>query len=266
MQTYDSWMAILNFHSFGDPAGEPLLAVHGITAHGRRFRRLAEDAWPERRTIAVDLRGHGHSTWDAPWSIHQLVDDVVDTLDSLGLHDPIDLVGHSYGGAIGLTLFAKAPERIKRFVMLDPALARPPEFAAENAAATLAGNGWASVEEATIARNAGLGDEINPAVTEDIASHLQQSDDGRYRFRYDKAAVVGGWGEMCYPLPAALSHRPTLLVNALRAGIVAESTVEHLTTLLGDDLSVVRIDCGHMLYWERFDETAAAVTDFFART
>mgnify|MGYP006147793135 CR=1 FL=1 len=37
-------------------AGEPVVAVHGITAHGRRFRRLAEEAWPERHTVSVDLR------------------------------------------------------------------------------------------------------------------------------------------------------------------------------------------------------------------
>ena len=55
-------MAVLHTHTFGDAQGAPLLAVHGITAHGGRFRRLAEEAWPERRTIAPDLRGHGGST------------------------------------------------------------------------------------------------------------------------------------------------------------------------------------------------------------
>ena len=64
-------MAVLNVHHFGDPDGEPLLAVHGITAHGRRFRRLAEEALPQRRTVAVDLRGHGRSVYDGPWSIPQ---------------------------------------------------------------------------------------------------------------------------------------------------------------------------------------------------
>src|SRR5262245_39716879 len=96
-------MTLLNIHEFGDPSGEPVLAVHGITAHGRRFTRLATEAWPSRRTIAVDLRGHGRSTYDAPWSIQQHVTDLIDTLDSLGL-ESLDVVGHSYGGAISLSL------------------------------------------------------------------------------------------------------------------------------------------------------------------
>ena len=107
-------MTVLHTYELGDPDGEPMLAIHGITAHGRRFRRLAEEAWPERRTVAVDLRGHGHSTSDGPWSIPQHVTDLLDTLDDLGL-DGVDVVGHSDGGAIALALLAAAPERVRRW-------------------------------------------------------------------------------------------------------------------------------------------------------
>jgi pimeloyl-ACP methyl ester carboxylesterase len=31
--------------------------------------------------LAVDLRGHGFSTWAPPWSMSQLVDDALDALD-----------------------------------------------------------------------------------------------------------------------------------------------------------------------------------------
>ena len=37
-----------------------------------------------------------------------------------------------------------------------------------------------------------------------------------------------------------------------------------LAALLGDALTTAEIDCGHMLYWERFDETAALVAPFLA--
>src|SRR5687768_8014808 len=141
-------MAVLHTHRFGAADGERLLAVHGITAHGRRFRRLAEEAWPERHTLAVDLRGHGRSTSDGPWSIRQHVTDLIDTLDDAGW-DAVDVVGHSYGGAIGLTLLATAPERVRRLALLDPALALSGDFASSAAADTIAFAGWATVEEAT---------------------------------------------------------------------------------------------------------------------
>lgn len=254
-------MAVLNVHELGDPEGEPLLAIHGITAHGRRFRRLAEEAWPERHTFAVDLRGHGRSLSDGPWSIPQHVRDLVDTLDANGL-DRIDVVGHSYGGAIGLALLAAAPERVRRLALLDPAIAIPGAQASTNALATIADPGWTSIEEATVARNAGLGDTIHPAVVEDVAEHLVLGEDGRYRFRFHRPAVVTGWGEVCHPLPAAIDPCPALLVVADRAGLVAPETIEALRALFGDLLTVEHLDCGHMLYWEDFAGTAAAVVPF----
>ncbi len=258
-------MAVLHFHDFGNPTGVPVLAVHGITAHGMRFRRLAEETWPERRTIAVDLRGHGRSTSDGPWSIPQHVTDLIDTLESLDIAT-VDVVGHSYGGAIGLALLQRAPERIRRFVMLDPALARPGDFATAMAVNTMASTGYESIDAATIARNDGLGDEINPAVIEDIAEHLVRNEDGRYRFRFHPPAVVTGWGEVCHPLPRRLERPQTLLVIAERAELVTPDVESGLAALLGDSLHIERIDCGHMLYWERFDETAAAITKFWAAT
>lgn len=254
-------MTVLHFHEYGDPSGEPVLAVHGITAHGARFRRLAEEALPARRTIAVDLRGHGRSTYDGPWSIPQHVTDLLDTLDHVGI-ESADLVVHSYGGAIALALLQRAPERVRRMVLLDPALALPGDEATEAALHQWEADGWATVEDATRARQGDLGDELLSTIEEEVAAHLVQSDDGRYRFRFHKPAVVTGWGEMSYPLPAELPRVPTLLVVADRADIVTPEAIAGLERLLGDQLATVHLDCGHMLYWELFDDTAAAVTNF----
>ncbi len=45
-----------------------LLAVHGLTGHGARWRYVAEQL-PDIAVAAPDLIGHGHSSWAAPWSI-----------------------------------------------------------------------------------------------------------------------------------------------------------------------------------------------------
>jgi lipase len=258
-------VSVLHTYELGDPTGAPLLAIHGVTAHGRRFRRLAEEAWPERRTIAVDLRGHGHSTYDGPWSVPQHVTDLLDTLDAVGVDDA-DVVGHSFGGLLAIALLAVTPDRVRRVVLLDPALLLPGPVASQMATEMIDAAGWASVEEATVARNAGLGDTIHRAVVEDVEQHLVRGDDGRYRFRFHKPAVVTAYGEACLPLPAGVAARPTLLVAASRGGFVQDDVVDGLRRLLGESLAATTVDSGHMLYWERFDETAAAVNDFFRAT
>ena len=49
-------------HEWGDPAAPAVVCVHGVTGHGERFKRLAEERWASRfRVVAPDLRGHGRS-------------------------------------------------------------------------------------------------------------------------------------------------------------------------------------------------------------
>jgi lipase len=255
-------MTVLHLHDLGSPTGAPLLAIHGITGHGLRFRRSAVEGWPDRRTLAVDLRGHGRSTSDGPWSIAQHVIDVVDTLDALGI-DSIDVLGHSYGGAIALALLAHAPERVARLVLLDPALHTSAENGSANAMAAIAFPGFASPAEAMEARLTG-NEPIRDAVQEDLDEHLVQGDDGRWRYRFHPPAIVTGWGELCSPVPRLTATPPTLVVAAAQAPFVTPEIEADLRAQLGDQLSVARLDCGHMVYWEDFVGTVEAVADFLS--
>ena len=83
-----------------------MLALHGVTGHGGRFRRLAERGLPERRWLAPDLRGHGRSTWDPPWNAEQHVADLLETMDAEGV-ERCDVLGHSFGGLLATHLAAR---------------------------------------------------------------------------------------------------------------------------------------------------------------
>src|SRR6185437_17075949 len=102
--------------------------------HGRRFRRLAEEAWPDRTTLAVDLRGHGDSTWDPPWDVATHIADLLETLDAEGVERAV-AAGHSFGGLLAMRLAAAAPERVLGLALLDPAVATAPARCLERAEA-----------------------------------------------------------------------------------------------------------------------------------
>ena len=114
----------LSVTEWGDPAGEPVVCLHGVTGHGRRFRRLAEERLAAYRVIGVDYRGHGRSGWEPPWSVEQHVADLVETADALGISGGA-WVGHSFGGKLVAELAARYPDRVERAVLLDPAHAHP---------------------------------------------------------------------------------------------------------------------------------------------
>jgi lipase len=110
----------LHVHEWGDAAAPPVVCVHGVSAHGRRFRKLAEERLAARfRVLAPDLRGHGRSAHDPPWDLATHGRDLLETLDG---EPALAWVGHSFGGRLVLELAAREPERIRCAVLLDPAI------------------------------------------------------------------------------------------------------------------------------------------------
>ncbi|WP_369075876.1 alpha/beta fold hydrolase [Pseudonocardia halophobica] len=97
----------LHVHLAGDPAGAPVLALHGVTGHGLRFRPVTE-ALPALRWLGVDLRGHGRSPWAPPWNLEQHVADALGVLDAHGV-ERAAVVGHSFGGAVATHLARTRP-------------------------------------------------------------------------------------------------------------------------------------------------------------
>ena len=73
-----------------------------------------------RRTIALDLPGHGGSTKDVGSGDADALVDVVDgALAELGI-DHVHLVGHSMGGAVAALVAARRPERIATLTLIAP--------------------------------------------------------------------------------------------------------------------------------------------------
>src|SRR5262245_35722178 len=95
-------------------AGPPAVLIHCGGLSSRQWRRLAARLSPIRRVIAPDLLGYGASSpWpaDAPFHFNEdarLIDTILDTLAT-----PVDLVGHSYGGLLALTIAARRPRDIR---------------------------------------------------------------------------------------------------------------------------------------------------------
>ncbi len=75
------------------------------------------------RVVALDLRGHGASTWPGAYLFPLMRDDVLGVLDALNLHDLV-LVGHSMGGTVAYLVAQAQPDRIARLVVEDA----PPPF------------------------------------------------------------------------------------------------------------------------------------------
>jgi lipase len=253
----------LNLHEWGAPDAPPVVCLHGVNAHGRRFRRLAEERLAGRyRVLAPDLRGHGHSDWEPPWTIATHVHDVLETLDAAGVRSA-SWIGHSLGGRLLLEVAALSPARIERAVLLDPAIQLLPHVGFDFAEKERRDNSFAGPEEAIRSRLDTGAPTPRRHLEEENVEHLVQHADGRFRFRYCQAVVVSLYGEMCTPSPPPETLRVrTLLVHAGQFGLVREEQIDAYRVALGDLIEIVEVPGGHIVYWDAYDETADAIENF----
>jgi lipase len=255
----------LRVHEWGDRTSPAVVCLHGVNAYGRRFRRLAEDRLASRyRVLSPDLRGHGYSDWEPPWTISTHVHDVLETLDAAGV-PRADWIGHSLGGRLLLEIAAVAPERIERAVLLDPAIQLLPHVGYDFAERERAELTFGSPDEAIQARLDTGSLAPRSFLEEEMNEHLVQSSDGRFRFRYCQAAVVSLYGELCTPPPPAETLRsPTLLLHSSDFGLVRDEQIDAYRAALGDLLELAVVRGGHIVYWDAYDETADAVDQFLS--
>jgi lipase len=248
----------LHVHEWGDPAAPPVVCVHGAAAHGERYKRLAEERWASRfHVVAPDLRGHGRSAHDAPWTLATHVDDLVETVDALGVGQA-DWVGHSFGGRLVLELAAREPQRVRRAVLLDPAIQLLPHVAAFVAEQERREPVYDSPDAYADAR-----DDEPPRhlVLEDAELACEVLPDGRLRRRTYQAAVISIYGELASdPPPPDTLSMPTLLIHAPAYGLVREEQLEAYAA----HAEIVAVPGKHIVMWDAFDEVAVAVERFLA--
>ncbi|WP_424809676.1 alpha/beta fold hydrolase [Rhodococcus sp. 27YEA15] len=254
-------VSALNTYLYGDAGSPEILALHGLTGHGRRWQAMAERQLPDARWIAPDLRGHGHSTFAPPWNIDTHVSDLEATLDDHA-SGPVLILAHSFGALLALHLAAQAPERVRGLVLLDPAVGLDPTLMQRIAELTIGSPDYTDAAEARSEKVHGAWGEVDTAVLdEEFTEHLVPLGNGRVNWRLSTAAVVTAWGELARPLVLPPPSTPTVLVQAMKVQppYVTDEFRAALTAHLGSNLTYVPFDCDHMVPQVRPDAVADLV-------
>ncbi len=112
-------------HYVDEGRGEPILMAHGNPTWSFYFRKLIGGLSRDYRTIAPDHIGCGLSARPAASDYGFRLQDRVDDLEAfcshLGIDRNLTLVLHDWGGAIGMAMAVRHPERIARLVLLNTA-------------------------------------------------------------------------------------------------------------------------------------------------
>jgi pyruvate dehydrogenase E2 component (dihydrolipoamide acetyltransferase) len=101
--------------------GVPVLFVHGFGGDLENWMFNQAELAAGRRTVALDLPGHGGSSKDpGEGTVPALAEAVAAVMDALAIARA-HLVGHSLGGAIALALALDRPERVASATLVAPA-------------------------------------------------------------------------------------------------------------------------------------------------
>jgi non-heme chloroperoxidase len=102
----------------GDPAGIPIVLLHGYSDSWTSFTRLLEHLPRRFRAVALSQRGHGDAGRPLRcYHPRDFADDLADFMDAIGI-DAAVIVGHSMGSLVAQRFAIEHPERVLGLVLV----------------------------------------------------------------------------------------------------------------------------------------------------
>jgi len=99
--------------------GSPVMLLHSTASNGGQWKSLTNALKGHYRVVSPDLPGYGGSVEiGGQEGLRGDAAPVIDLIEEVGA--PVDLVGHSYGGAVALKIAADRPELVRSLCLIEP--------------------------------------------------------------------------------------------------------------------------------------------------
>ncbi|WP_203701495.1 alpha/beta fold hydrolase [Asanoa iriomotensis] len=243
--------------------GDTVVLLHGLAGSAREMLAPAESLLPNHHVIAVDQRGHGHSTRrPQDLSRQAYVDDVLAVVDHLAAGQPVTLVGQSMGGHTAMLVAARHPGLVRRLVMVEAGVGGD---APEDYPAKL--GGWFASWPVPFPDLAAATDFLGSTpIALSWSRDLEERADGLWpRFEPDvmRAAIAAVAEEARWEEWQTIKA-PTLLVRG-QHGTMKTAEVERMRALRPDVQHVVVPNAGHDVHLEQHGAWTRVLNAFLDR-
>ena len=257
---------------WGSNNQELVILLHGggQTRHawGETGKKLAEAGY---HSVALDLRGHGDSEWDADgdYSIRAYKDDLVSIINEIG--KPARLVGASLGGMASLALAGDEinSDLCTALIMVDIGIYPDPVGSDRIVSFMLSGEkGFDSLEDVAKSISNYLPHRKKPKDLEGLKKNLRLKDDGRYYWHWDPRFIrrrPGSRDKGYFDLQLKAAEKvtiPTLLIRGALSDVVTMEDVDYFLSVISHAKFVEIERAAHMIAGDRNDVFAEEAIKF----
>lgn len=223
-----------------------VLFLHGFGGSQRHWQPVLSRLPAFIRPIVMDLPGHGLSDKRLSENFSAMVQDVLRHIQS-ETHEPITVIGHSFGGLISQALAIQYPEKVSRLILVSTAsnLTLHPELI------TQLQNGM--VDPHFIA--AGFADSVSTSIKSLVAEDFQQLKMGETQLFHELNSID-------FARNLSLLTMPVMVLTGLDDAIVSPRRQRRLSQGITGAQSVEVAECGHYPHLEQASETAKRIAHF----
>src|SRR5262247_860213 len=256
----------IHYLEWGTDGKQPLIMLHGIGRIAHTFDHIAPHFASRYHVLAVDMRGHGDSSWDpkGAYLVEDYVKDIEGLAQQLRLRN-IVIWGNSTGGRVAQVFAGLHPELVAAVISEDVGPERPREIA-DGMTARLKREdeqGWASEDELFAQQKAGNARNGDENLRAYVHYGSKSRADGRIIWKRDPAIGNGFVPTELWRFVREIKS-PIIYVLGGRSTIVPAASQAELRKVLPQAQIVTIAGAGHYPSEENASEFVAVVDKFLA--
>ncbi len=231
-------------------AGSLLIALHAHWMEAVTFRRLANDLAPGWRVVALDQRGHGHSSHAASYTRQDYPSDLEAFFAELQVSAPVVLLGNSLGGINALQFAAKHPDLVRALIIEDIAVEVDADI------------GFVRAWSGTFPTRGALAVRIGPRLLPYLEDSFQESHDG-WRLAFDPEDMVRSeeWLKGQYWQEWLSTSCPALATRGADSRVTTREQMEEMARRRPNTV-FLELEGGHILHQDTPERFATELRSF----
>lgn len=248
-----------------NPHAKNIILLHGVFGQARNLGTLQRALCPYYNCYAFDMRSHGKSA-HAPLSYPEMAQDVLETIDSLGL-EKISLIGHSMGGKVAMATALYAPARIEKLLVADIA-PTPTHYGQNELAQKLSSLILPRLENRKDIHHYLLSMIENADIASLIGQHIQTGNPAKWTIGIKDIAQsfenIEGWD-----LPPSFNQQwngPALFIRGGNSPYITQKQEEVIKRLFPQAKIETISGAGHWVHAEKPEEFCKIMLDFLETT